>query len=86
MALVGLAGDGAVRGGVGRVEEREVLFVAVGAWLALRPRQIAAGVGDAQLLHRRSSDLDLHYVLAAGGTDRDVDVVVVLQGARDRRE
>lgn len=63
---MGGAADGAVGSGLGGVKERRGLLVAVLARPALRPRDVAAGVGDGEDAGRRRAEGDLHEVLAAG--------------------
>lgn len=40
------------------------MVVAFGAWLALRPREVAPGVGDDEEAKRRRPDGDVHEVLS----------------------
>lgn len=54
--FVGFGGSG--------IKERRRLVVAMGAWLALRPREVAPGVGDSEDAKRRRPDGDLHEVLS----------------------
>ena len=86
-ARAGVARDGGVRGGLGRVEQGVVLRVAPRgvARRALHPRHVAAGVHEEDLRHGRRAQAHGDHVLqgvhGAAQVGRDAHVGIVFSRA-----